>query len=71
MSTSTSNSKIISPNRRAPSRMGKKGVTFYLEPDAVKQLRGIGLDEDASLQALMIEAANMLFRSRGKNEIAK
>ena len=56
---------------RAPSRIGKKGVTFYLEPDAVKQLRRIGLDEDKSLQALMIEAANMLFKSRGKNEIAK
>jgi hypothetical protein len=56
---------------RPPSRIGKKGVTFYLEPSAVKQLRGIGLEEDKSLQALMIEAANMLFKSRKKAEIAK
>lgn len=54
-----------------PSRAGKKGVTFYLEPDAMKQLRSIGVDEDATLQGLMIEAANMLFKSRGKAEIAK
>lgn len=54
-----------------PSRIGKKGVTFYLEPTAMKQLRGIGVEEDATLQKLMIEAANMLFKSRGKAEIAK
>jgi len=54
-----------------PSRIGKKGVTFYLEPSAMKQLRSIGVDEDATLQGLMIEAANMLFKSRGKAEIAK
>ncbi|MGC9271855.1 ribbon-helix-helix domain-containing protein, partial [Acidiphilium sp.] len=54
-----------------PSRVGKKGVTFYLDPDAMKQLRGIGVEEDVTLQGLMIEAANMLFKSRGKAEIAK
>jgi hypothetical protein len=54
-----------------PSRIGKKGVTFYLEPDAVKQLRTLSIDEDTTLQALMIEAANMLFKNRGKAEIAK
>lgn len=54
-----------------PSRAGKKGVTFYLKPDAMKQLRSIGVEEDATLQGLMLEAANMLFRSRGKAEIAK
>nr|WP_156790771.1 ribbon-helix-helix domain-containing protein [Rhodobacter sp. SW2] len=46
-------------------------MTFYLEPDAVKQLRSLGLDEDQTLQALMIEAVNMLFKSRGKAETAK
>ncbi len=55
----------------APSRVGKKGVTFYLEPAAVKQLRTVSLEEDTTLQALMIEAANMLFKSRGRAEIAK
>lgn len=55
----------------APSRIGKKGVTFYLQPGAMKQLRSIGVDEDASLQALMIEATNLLFKSRRRAEIAE
>jgi hypothetical protein len=67
----SSAAKSVGASGRAPSRVGKKGVTFYLEPDAVKQLRSIGLDEDHTLQALMIEAVNMLFKSRGKAETAK
>lgn len=63
--------KPVGPHGRPPSRVGKKGVTFYLDPEAVKQLRSIGLDEDHTLQALMIEAVNMLFKSRGKAETAK
>ncbi len=55
----------------APSRMGKKGITFYLEPSAVKELRTISVEEETSLQALMIEAANMLFKSRGRAQIAR
>lgn len=54
-----------------PSRVGKKGVTFYLEPDAVKQLRTLSINEDTTLQALMVEASNMLFESRKKAKIAK
>ena len=45
-------------------------MTFYLKPDAAKQLRTISVDEETTLQALMIEAANMLFKSRGKVQIA-
>jgi hypothetical protein len=37
----------------------------------MKQLRNIGVDEDASLQALMIEATNLLFKSRRRAEIAE
>ena len=67
----SSAAKSAGTSGRAPSRVGKKGVTFYLEPDAVKQLRSLGLDEDQTLQGLMIEAVNMLFKSRGKAETAK
>ena len=56
---------------QARSRVGKTGVTVYLEPDAKKQLRTLALDEDATLQSLMIEATNMLFKSRRKAAIAK
>ena len=67
----TTIANTLGSSRRAASRVGKKGVTFYLQPDAVKQLHTIGLEEDQTLQALMIEAVNMLFKSRGKNEIVK
>lgn len=66
----TNAAKQKAQGTQAPSRVGKKGVTFYLKPDAMKQLRSLGLDEDNTLQGLMIEATNMLFKSRGKAEIA-
>jgi hypothetical protein len=69
--TSTNTTEHKAKSTQAPSRVGKKGVTFYLKPDAMKQLRSLGLDEDSTLQGLMIEATNMLFQSRGKAEIAK
>lgn len=56
---------------RLPSRIGKKGVTFYLHPDAMKQLRSLGVEEDATLQGLMVAATNLLFRDRGKTGIAR
>lgn len=72
MSRSPSRGKVpITRYSPPPSRVGKKGVTFYMEPSAVKQLRTLSVDEDTTLQALMIEAANMLFKSRRKAEIAK
>ena len=42
-----------------------------MEPAAMRKFRGIGGEEDATLQKLMIEAANRLVKSRGKAEIAK
>ena len=48
----------------------KKGIGFYLLPDAVKKLHTIGMKEYRALQTLMIETVNMLFKSRG-NEIIK
>ncbi len=67
----SSSSKPTARSAVAPSRIGKKGVTFYLEPDAIKLLRTISVNEETTLQALMIEATNTLFKSRGKSEIAK
>ena len=72
MSRISSGAKPVVPRvGQSLSRIGKKSVTFYLKPDAVKQLRTISVDEETTLQALMIEAANMLFKSRGKAQIAK
>jgi len=71
MKTTSKNFASPPKSTQPPSRIGKKGVTFYLQPTAIKQLRSIAVDEEVSLQALMIEATNMLFKSRKKAEIAK
>lgn len=63
--------QLVRQSSMPPCRVGKKGVTFYLEKDAMMQLRTIGLKEERTLQSLMIEATNKLFKSRGKDEIAK
>ena len=33
---------------QSPSRIGKKSITFYLEPGTVKQLRSLGLEENTT-----------------------
>ncbi|HYE51318.1 MAG TPA: ribbon-helix-helix domain-containing protein [Azospirillaceae bacterium] len=61
------------PERRyvpPPSRNGTAPVTVHLSPDARRILRQLALDEDSSVQALMVEAVNMLLAQRGKPEIA-
>lgn len=56
---------------RAPGRKGKRGVAFWLSPEAFKQLRGMTFDEDRSMQSLMEEATDLLFQSRGKHRLAQ
>jgi hypothetical protein len=53
----------------APSRQGKRVATVYLEPEALKQLHQIALDEEASLQSLLIEGVNAVFAARGRSRI--
>ena len=45
-------------------------VGAHLSPDVGKQLRQIALDEDTDVKALLIEAINLLFKTRGKPQIA-
>ena len=54
----------------APSRRGRKAVTFYLDPAGHQQLRMIGLETGRSAQSLLVEAANDLFQKHGKPRIA-
>lgn len=51
---------------RTPARQGKRAAMVWLEPELVRQLNQIALDEDQTVQALMEEAVGMLFTSRGK-----
>ena len=55
----------------APSRQGKKGVTFYLTTPGWKELRNLSMDEDRSTADLMVEATNLLFEKYGRPRIAQ
>jgi hypothetical protein len=54
----------------APSRRGKRNVSAYVDAAAAKQLRLLAVDLDTSIQALVEEALNDLFRKHGKSAIA-
>jgi len=56
--------------QRVPSRVGKKTVAAHFDPAVSKQLKLIGLERDASTQALLREALNDLFVKYGKGPIA-
>lgn len=53
-----------------PSRAGKKAVTGYFDPAVSKQIRTLALNEDTSVEALVGEALDKLFESRGLPQIA-
>lgn len=53
-----------------PSRREKSQVAFFVDKETKRQLGRLGLDEGRSLQSLMLEATNLLFRSRGMARIA-
>lgn len=59
-----------STTARAPSRTGLRAVTCYVKPEAHKQLRMLGLEKGSSVQDLMTEALNDLFRKHGRTLIA-
>lgn len=55
------------PSRgRASTREGKRAIQVWLAPEAVLQMNYLALDEDTTVQALMEEAVEALFRAKGK-----
>jgi hypothetical protein len=59
------------PGKRTPGRQGKRGVAFWLEPEAFRQLGAMAFEEERSVQSLMEEAVDLMFQSRGKPRIAQ
>ena len=59
------------PAARPPSRAGRKGVAFWVDPDAARQLRIVAAEEDRTVQSLMEEALDLLFQNRGRYRLAK
>ncbi len=57
-------------SKKPPSRTGTKAITGHFDPAVSKQLKQIALDEDSTIQALLAEALNDLFKKYGKSPIA-
>jgi hypothetical protein len=58
------------PAPRPAAREGKRGVAFWLAPEAYEQLATLGIRRRRKIQALMEEATDLLFREYGLNRIA-
>jgi hypothetical protein len=63
------------PAPRTASRQGKKGIAFWLDPAAWRQLQQLALNESTpeakqTIQGLMEEAVDLLFRNRGLHRLA-
>lgn len=61
------------PKRKYPvakTREGKRVATVYLEPEALRQLKRIGFDEETTVQELLVEGINAVFEKRGLSRIA-
>jgi len=54
----------------APSRIGKKAVTGHFESLVARQLKLLGVEADRSIQSLLEEALNDLFRKHNKSPLA-
>jgi hypothetical protein len=63
--------KTAGSTTRPASRSGLRAVTCYVRPEAHRQLRLLGLEHGASVQELMCEALNDLFRKHGKAHIGQ
>lgn len=57
-------------NRLPPSRQGKKALTGYFEPDVLRQLKILAASEGKTVQSLMNEALNEIFKKYGRPHIA-
>jgi len=54
--------RLASPAAVPPSRVGKKPVTAFFDPEVSRQIKKLGLDQDKTMQDLVQEALNDLFR---------
>jgi hypothetical protein len=55
---------------RPSTRVGKRAAVAWLEPEAVKQLGIMAIQEETTVQELLAEAIDLLFAQRGKHRLA-
>jgi hypothetical protein len=56
---------------RQRSRLGKKVVTYYLDPEPFTQLKVLAAKTGATVQELNLEALNLLFERHQVSRIAR
>ncbi len=61
---------VETDKHRQQSRIGKRAVTFYLSPEAFRQLRVLSATTDKSIQLLMTEALDWQFQQHDMHRIA-
>jgi hypothetical protein len=57
-------------SKQPPSRQGQRALTGYFGPEVLKQLKVMAAAEETTIQALLTEALNDLFKKYGKPHIA-
>lgn len=62
--------EFVGPGYVSPSRRGRKTIQAYVSPTVRKQLHLIALEEGTSIEALIMEGLDLVFRARGKPMIA-
>jgi hypothetical protein len=55
---------------RPSTRVGKRAAVAWLEPEAVKQLGIMAIQEETTVQDLLAEAIDLLFAKHGKHRLA-
>ncbi|WP_339086931.1 ribbon-helix-helix domain-containing protein [Hyphomicrobium sp. ghe19] len=53
----------------APSRRGKKGMTLYFDPPVHRVLKQLALDENTSINALLIKSVDLMLAKYGKKPV--
>jgi hypothetical protein len=54
----------------AKTREGKRVATVYLEAEALKRLQMLTIEEDTTIQDLLVEGINAVFEKRGLGRLA-
>jgi hypothetical protein len=57
-------------SQRASTRIGKRLVTAYVEPEALKQLQLLSVTEERTMQDLLTEGINAVFAARNLTRMA-
>lgn len=52
-----------------PSRDGRRFLGGHFEPEVVKQMKLLAVEDDTTTQALLEEALNLLFVKKGRGKI--